>query len=127
MAFLNLKRRMESVNNSEGIITFLYCSLGLLFIGIGIPLALQRVAPNVWYGVRTARTLSDPKIWYTANRIAGIDLMITGCVLVVFATGIFLLRATVAPSIKLWLWCLVTFVAALLGAAVHSFWFVYRA
>ena len=38
---------------------------------IAIPLAMRLIPPNPIYGVRTARTLDDPKLWYAANALAG--------------------------------------------------------
>ena len=38
---------------------------------VSIPLILQVVPPNRWYGIRTAKTLSDRALWFRANRFAG--------------------------------------------------------
>ena len=51
-----------------------------MFIAIGIPLAVERVPPYHWYGFRSAKTFSIQTIWYAANRVAGIDLIIAGVV-----------------------------------------------
>jgi uncharacterized membrane protein len=67
---------------------------GLSVHRIGIPLAVERVPPNHWYGFRTAKTFSIPTIWYAANRVAGIDLLIAGVVL-----AMFILRETVLPTL----------------------------
>jgi hypothetical protein len=56
----------------------LFALVGLLFVGISIPLIMGRVPLNSFYGCRTAKTLSNPKIWYEANRISGKDLLIAG-------------------------------------------------
>ncbi len=45
--------------------------IGLLIIGISIPLILEKIMPNKWYGFRTPKTLSDEKIWYQANKYSG--------------------------------------------------------
>ncbi len=39
---------------------------------IAVPLILGKVPPNLWYGVRTRKTLSSPALWYKANRMGGI-------------------------------------------------------
>ena len=44
--------------------------VGLLFIALSIPLIQERVPPNSTYGFRTAKSLSDSKIWYAINRIS---------------------------------------------------------
>ena len=48
-----------------------YVLMGLLFVGLAIPLRLNVVPPNHWYGFRTRLTLSDPKIWYPVNAFGG--------------------------------------------------------
>lgn len=50
------------------------CALfvGVLFYALGGPLAKDRVAPNMFYGFRTARTLKDRDAWYRANRVTGV-------------------------------------------------------
>ena len=63
----------------------LFALVGLLFIGISIPLILGRVPPNSFYGCRTTKTLSDPEIWYEANRISGKDFLISGVLTLVAA------------------------------------------
>ncbi|HSU68836.1 MAG TPA: SdpI family protein [Tepidisphaeraceae bacterium] len=55
--------------------------LGILIVGFGIPLARGKVAPNRLYGFRTRKTLSDPAIWYPANRFAGRGLIAAGIVI----------------------------------------------
>ena len=59
--------------------------VGLVLIGISIPLILRKVPPNSFYGCRTRKTLSDPKIWYEANHISGIDFCLSGAIVLVAA------------------------------------------
>jgi hypothetical protein len=51
----------------------------MLFVVVGLPMALDKVPPNSWYGFRTTKTLSSPSIWYPANRVMGRDLCVGGC------------------------------------------------
>jgi hypothetical protein len=37
---------------------------------------LRKIPPNLFYGVRTRKTLSDPRIWYEANYQGGIALIV---------------------------------------------------
>ncbi len=60
----------------------LFVTIGVVLIGIGMPLLRERVPPNPWYGLRTPKTCSDRKIWYAANRVCGRDLMIAGIIVV---------------------------------------------
>jgi uncharacterized membrane protein len=63
--------------------SILFAAVGLLFIGLSVPLILGRVPPNHFYGCRTQRTLSDPTIWYEANRVSGKDFFIAGVLIFV--------------------------------------------
>jgi hypothetical protein len=44
-----------------------YGGMGLLFVGLSVPLLLKKIPPNMWYGFRTRLTLGDPEIWYPVN------------------------------------------------------------
>lgn len=59
--------------------------LPALIIVIGIPLALQMVAPNHWYGFRTPAALSSTELWYGLNRTLGILLILSGSAGLVFS------------------------------------------
>jgi uncharacterized membrane protein len=52
--------------------------LPLLFAAIGLPMALQMVPPNVFYGIRTSETLASEQVWYAANYWAGVVAIILG-------------------------------------------------
>ncbi|MDB5300481.1 MAG: hypothetical protein JWO87_2144 [Phycisphaerales bacterium] len=67
------------------LLQLLFVLEGLLFCAAGVPLALGRVGPNSIFGFRTAKTLSDPAIWYAANRSVGIDLIGVGVVVMIGA------------------------------------------
>ena len=67
--------------NEVTVFTILFALVGLLFVGISIPLILERVPPNRYYGFRTKKTLSDSKIWYEANRLSAHDLLIAGVII----------------------------------------------
>ena len=68
---------------SEEIVRWIFIAVGALFTGLGIPLALGKVPPNLFYGFRTPKTLSSPEIWYPANRSMGIDMTIAGIVITI--------------------------------------------
>jgi uncharacterized membrane protein len=50
--------------------------LPLLMILVSVPMVMRRVPPNGIYGFRTPKTLSNPQIWYEANRRAGVNLIV---------------------------------------------------
>jgi len=67
------------------VLNFIFIAIGILFMGLGLPLFLGKVSPNGLYGMRTAKTMSNPEIWYAANRSTGIDLMGAGAVILLTA------------------------------------------
>jgi uncharacterized membrane protein len=89
------------VNDFSEIIkaTLLFSAVGVLYIGLGIPLLLRRVPPNSWYGCRTQTTLSNEEIWYDVNRVTGRDLIITGIAVITSAVAVFMFRASVTPTL----------------------------
>ena len=69
---------------SEKLMVFVWnFGLPLLLIPLAIPMMLERVRPNWWYGFRTRKTLSDEGIWYKANAYAGSALLLAGVVTLV--------------------------------------------
>jgi uncharacterized membrane protein len=61
----------------------LFPAVGLLLFGLGRPLALRRIRPNRWYGLRVPATFADEQVWYDANAIAGRDMMALGVVVLI--------------------------------------------
>ncbi|MER3481724.1 MAG: hypothetical protein C4327_15005 [Meiothermus sp.] len=59
--------------------------MAALMIGLSIPLLQGKVPPNGLYGFRTPKTLSDPSIWYPANRFAGKAMIVVGAVMILLA------------------------------------------
>src|SRR5438034_6073057 len=47
--------------------TTLFRSVAVVMIALAVPLMRGRVKPNLIYGVRTQRTLSDEDAWYRSN------------------------------------------------------------
>jgi uncharacterized membrane protein len=100
--------------------SILFTIVGLLFIGLSIPLLLGRVPPNHFYGCRTARTLSDPKIWDEANRASGKDFLISG-VLILAASLVTLVFGQGANPNHVVISLLSVIVLSVAGAAWHCF------
>lgn len=57
----------------------------LLFLAASVPLICGLVPRNWYYGIRTAKTLSEDRIWYAANRFGGWSLSLSSLVYLVFA------------------------------------------
>ena len=108
------------------IVALLYGLAGLVFVAIGVPLALERVPPNHRYGFRTAKTFSNLTIWYSANRVAGIDLIIAGGVIALGMLAMFVLLETVLPTLPIARWGFGLFIVATTVAVLHGFLFLSR-
>ncbi len=107
------------------IVALLYGLAGLVFVAIAIPLALERVPPNHRYGFRTAKTFSNLTIWYAANRVAGIDLIIGG-VIALGMLAMFVLLETVLPTLPIARWGFGLLIVATTVVALRGFWFLSR-
>lgn len=72
--------------------------IGVLYIGLGLPLLRGRIRPNRWYGCRTKKTLSDERIWFAVNRVTGRDLIIGGISLIITAASIHFAGQDLKPN-----------------------------
>jgi uncharacterized membrane protein len=100
--------------------SFLWLFVGLLFIGISIPLILEKVPPNRWYGFRVPKIFSSERIWYAANRVAGYDLLWAGVAIAITATISGLLFERLG-SITVHTINFALFFGAIVVAIAHSF------
>ena len=114
-------------DNSSGILdmddntyaALLFPIVGIIYIGLGIPLLLGRIPPNAWYGCRTRKTLSTEKIWYPVNRVTGRYMIISGLAVILSAFGVFIFRRSLAPNHGAAI-LLVVLVVSVLGMVVES-------
>lgn len=65
---------------------WLFVLLGIVMVGLSLPLALGKVPPNWFYGFRTPKTLSSPDLWYAANRSLGRDGVVAGVATTIAST-----------------------------------------
>ena len=100
--------------------SFLFAMTGILFVGLSIPLIQKRVPPNRYYGFRTAKTLSEPKIWYEVNRIQGKDLFVAGALITISSLTMLLLAQSWRPEHVIFT-LLSVMVLSLVGVAWHGF------
>jgi uncharacterized membrane protein len=103
----------------ENMIWF-YAVMGILLILASVPMITERVPPNRWYGFRTPRTQSDPKVWYPANRIAGQYLAFAGLLIELATLSVGLLHKQMTPAIGATI-LLVVGIASIAAATVLSF------
>jgi len=68
-------------NRSMGDVAILMAALGVVVVVGASLLIFGLIPPNGWHGVRTSKTLSDRKMWYRANRYAGINYLFFGLLL----------------------------------------------
>jgi len=87
--------------------------IGLLFAGIG--LALPRLGPNWFAGIRTPWTMEDDRVWEATHRVGGKLFFVTGVVVAAVA-------AIIAPP-----WSTFAMVAGILVAGVGSVVYSYVA
>lgn len=100
--------------------SLLFAGVGLLFIALSVPLIQERVPPNSTYGFRTAKSLSDPKIWYEISRISGVHLLLAGVLITLGSVAMFFLGQHLQPSqVIMPLFLLMVF--TLSGAAIHGY------
>ena len=82
----------------------LYVGVGVLFVALAVPLTRRQVRPNPLYGLRTRRTLADPRLWYDANAYAGRLLaragvaVALGAIILYAVPGLGLLAYTLAET-----------------------------
>jgi uncharacterized membrane protein len=60
------------------IILILYVIVGILLVLTALPLLLEKVPPNPWYGFRLPQTRNDPGIWYAVNKHSAKRLIAAG-------------------------------------------------
>ncbi|HWT02733.1 MAG TPA: SdpI family protein [Pyrinomonadaceae bacterium] len=100
--------------------SILFALVGLLFIGLSIPLILKKVPPNWIYRYRTKKTLSSPIIRYEANHVFGKDFLISGLLTFIAALAVLVLGQGADPNHAV-ITLLSVLVLSLAGAALHSF------
>lgn len=100
--------------------SLIFVGVGFLFIVLSVPLIQERVPPNSSYGFRTAKSLSDPKIWYAINRISGVDLLIAGVLITLGSVAMLFLGQLLQPT-QVALSLLLLMVLTLSGAALHGY------
>lgn len=105
---------------SPGVAAVLFVVVGLTNVALGVPLARGRVGPNRIYGFRTRKTFSSEAIWYRANRVLDIDLVVAGGVIVVGAMALALAQACLVPTLRSDAWTFGLVVVTMAAALAHS-------
>jgi len=101
--------------------------LSILLIGLGVPLAAQRVRPNGVYGYRTLKTMSNPDVWYPANAYAGRAMIVAGvATLILSLVWLVLIRWRMVSAVQTLVATFVITVVPLPIAAFSSWIYVSR-
>lgn len=69
----------------------LFWIIGLIFVGLAIPLMKRKVGPNALYGLRVGETMENEAVWYEANARSARDLIRLGLGLIVVSGVLFFL------------------------------------
>lgn len=95
-------------------LVLIFVSVGLLFIGLAVPMIRRRVPPNGLYGLRVPATFADRDVWYDANERSGWDLLWLGVTLVLLAIVLPAVGITEAVYAEVWS------IAAVVGAIIMA-------
>jgi SdpI/YfhL protein family len=74
----------------------LYVVGGIALALISIPLYLEKIPPNAFYGFRIGKALQNPEIWYPVNKYGAGWLMGSGILSALTAVGL-----SFAPGLSL--------------------------
>jgi uncharacterized membrane protein len=94
-----------------------------VIIVIAIPLILGKVPRNRFYGFRTRYTLSSDEVWYRANKISSIAMLIAG---LFWLAAAIVLPATMASSQSPLLLVRLLGPVSIVIALAVSFWLIYK-
>ena len=101
----------------------LFAAVGLLFIGLAVPLIKRRIPPNHLYGFRVAATLASEEVWYAANEYAGRQLRLLGVIILAAITILLLLQV---EEILFTIIMTVLLVGGVAMTVIHSFIYLQR-
>lgn len=97
--------------------------LSVLFIVIGLPLAMNRIKPNGTYGFRVSKTLSDERIWYLVNSYYGKGNVLSGIITTILAVVLRLIATSPATYGLIWL---IALFGGLVSTIIASFTYMKR-
>lgn len=102
----------------------MYLIFGGLLIALAIPLLLDKIPPNSWYGFRVPSTLADATLWYKVNRYMARWLLLSGVVTVISAAVFYRIPGL---SIDTYAWlCLAAFGLSFVPGVVLSMRYLRR-
>ena len=102
----------------------MYVVFGLLLAGLAVPLLLDKIPPNGWYGFRVPSTLYNADLWYKVNRYMARWMLLSGIITVAGAVALFFVPGL---SVDAYAWlCLIVFAVPFAIGVVLSFRYLRR-
>ncbi len=74
----------KASQQEQALMVICFIALGLLLIGISIPLFYGKIGPNWFYGFKTKKTVSNREIWYKANKYMAKDFIKLGSLMILY-------------------------------------------
>ncbi|NUN68543.1 MAG: SdpI family protein [Bacteroidetes bacterium] len=101
----------------------LFTAVGLLFIGLAVPLIKRRIPPNDLYGFRVPETLASEELWYDVNEYSGRQLRLLGIIIIAAVPVLFLagISETMFTGVMTAL-----LIVGVIAMAIHSFLYLHR-
>ncbi|MGH9840254.1 MAG: SdpI family protein [Blastocatellia bacterium] len=96
--------------------------VGAVFILVGLPFFFEMVKPNWISGFRLRKTLSNPRIWYAANRVMGRDFIVAGIVLLSVAVVLLALNQVMPHQLHVHKIEMPLILSSLFAVSVHCLW-----
>lgn len=81
-------------------LVIIFALIGFIEIILGIPLLLEKIKPNRFYGFRTSKIMSNKDIWYKSNKYLGRNFIIIIIGIILIAVSLFLLISANGFSIQ---------------------------
>ena len=106
------------------ILLIVFLATGSVLIALSIPLILQQIPPNQWYGFRVPATLDDPEIWYLVNVYAAWRTLLLGVLQIIVSIALYVASGI---AVSVYGFIVVAFVAfGLIIILVQSFSYIGR-
>lgn len=105
--------------------TILLIGTCVLFVGMSIPLMLEKVEPNPIYGFRIPKTLKNKFVWYKANKFLGYAVGIAASLTLLCLT-LKLLSPTLIPLSEKPYFDIVVFILPLTISIIISTAYVFK-
>jgi len=107
------------------VIPMIFTVIGLTFIMAGIPLWMRKVPLNGYYGLRVEASMRSAEVWLNANAVMGRNMVVAGCVVIVFAWAVGLWWKHSSDMVRLGL-NLAMLHVALIAAVAHAWVYAAR-